>query len=61
MDHDDTQGASDYWENEQTVDAFVFDQNPGSVMDLAARGPVTVLDERGEVCLRISLPSLDDE
>lgn len=48
-------------ENERTVDAREFDQNPGCVMDLAERGPVTVVDERGEVCLRISFPSFDDQ
>lgn len=61
MKHDDTQYASGYWENERTVDGREFDRDPGAVMDLAAHGPVTVLDERGEVCLRISFPSLDDE
>jgi hypothetical protein len=53
--------TSCYWENEQTVDAREFDQNPGSVMDLAEYGPVTVVDEQGHACLRISFPSFDDD
>lgn len=60
MKREQTHSASGYWENERTVDAREFDQDPGSVLDLAERGPVTVLDERGEVCLRISYPSFDD-
>lgn len=61
MKHHDTRHASGYWGNERTVHAHEFDQNPGSVIDLAAHGPVTVLDESGAVCLRISFPSIDDE
>jgi hypothetical protein len=60
MKHDETRYASGYWENERIVEAREFDQDPGLVMDLAADGPVTVLDESGKVPWRVSLPSFDD-
>lgn len=50
-----------YWDNEQIIDNDVFDKDISCIFDLVEKGPVVVLNESGEVCLRVALIKGEDD